>query len=86
MVTEFFPEVALGLHFVPGRLEQGTTQLLNLIPQEGQHHQQGQHHRQVLLAVSLAQLPQLGQNCTNFQVLFRRNSLFVGPTSTQTPL
>ena len=34
----------------------------------------------------LPQLPQLGQNCTNFQVLFRRNSLFVGPTSTQTPL
>jgi hypothetical protein len=34
----------------------------------------------------LAQLPQLGQNFTDFQVLFRRNSLFVGPTSSQTPM
>src|SRR5271157_4385886 len=52
MVADLFPEVALGLHLVPGRLEQGTAQLLNLIYQEGQHHQQGQHDRQVLLAVS----------------------------------
>jgi hypothetical protein len=34
----------------------------------------------------LAQLPQLGQNFTNFQVLFRRNSLFVGRTLAQTPM
>ena len=33
------PEVALGLHLVPGCLEQGTAQLLNLIYQEGQHHE-----------------------------------------------
>lgn len=39
MVTELFPEVALGLHLVPGCLEQGTAQLLNLIYQEGQHHE-----------------------------------------------
>ena len=45
-----------GLHFVPGSLEQGTTQLLNLIYQEGQYHQQGQHHGQVLLAVSVVML------------------------------
>ena len=35
MVADLFPEVALGLHFMPSRLEQGTTQLLNLIYQEG---------------------------------------------------
>jgi len=35
VVAKLFPEVALGLHFVPSRLEQGTTQLLNLIYQEG---------------------------------------------------
>src|SRR5271157_1208434 len=34
MVADLFPEVALGLHLVPGRLEQGTAQLLNLIYQE----------------------------------------------------
>ena len=34
----------------------------------------------------LTQLPQLGQNRTDFRVLFRRNSLFVGPTSAQTPM
>ena len=39
MVTELFPEVALGLHLVPGCLELGTAQLLNLIYQEGQHHE-----------------------------------------------
>ena len=42
--------------------------------------------RRIWRLSGLTQLPQLGQNCTNFQVLFRRNSLFVGPTSTQTPL
>src|SRR5271166_3890623 len=56
VVAKLFPEVALGLHFVPSRLEQGTTQLLNLIYQESQHHQQGQHHRQVLLTVSVVML------------------------------
>ena len=56
MVTDLLPEVALGLHLVPGRLEQGTTRLLNLIHQEGQHHQKGEHHRQVLLAVSVVML------------------------------
>jgi hypothetical protein len=35
---------------------------------------------------ALTQLPQFGQNFTDFQVLFRRNSLFVGPTSFQTPM
>src|SRR5512135_3299467 len=30
---------------------------------------------------ALTQLPQLRQNITDFQVLFRRNSLFVGPSS-----
>jgi hypothetical protein len=39
-----------------------------------------------LIGVALAQLPQLGQNFTDFQVLFRRNSLFVGPSSGQTPM
>ena len=41
---------------MPGSLEQGTTQLLNLIYQEGQYHRQGQHHGQVLLAVSVVML------------------------------
>ena len=53
MAADLVPEVALGLHLVPGGLEQGTTQLLDLIHQEGQHHQKGQHHRQVLLAMSV---------------------------------
>jgi hypothetical protein len=35
---------------------------------------------------ALAHLPQLGQNFTDFQVLFRRNSLSIGPTSSQTPM
>ena len=43
MTSHIFPELALGLHLVPGRPEHGTTQLLNLIHQEGQHHQQGRH-------------------------------------------
>ena len=34
MVTELFPEVALGLHLAPGCLEQRTAQLLNLIYEE----------------------------------------------------
>lgn len=36
--------------------------------------------------IALAQLPQLRQNITDFQVLFRRNSLFVGPSSGRTPM
>ena len=68
MVAELFPEVALGLHLVPGRLEQGATQLLNLIHQESQHHQQGQHHRQVLLAVSVVVLSvDRGQELSHFR-------------------
>jgi transposase len=38
------------------------------------------------LPLYLAHLPQLGQNITDFQVLFRRNSLFVGPSSRRTPM
>jgi hypothetical protein len=34
----------------------------------------------------LAQLPQLRQNIIDFQVFFRRNSLFVGPSSGRTPM
>ena len=34
----------------------------------------------------LAQLPQLRQNITDFQVLFHRNSLLVGPSSGRTPM
>jgi hypothetical protein len=38
------------------------------------------------LFAGLTQLPQLRQNITDFQVLFRRNSLFVGPSSGRTPM
>jgi hypothetical protein len=38
------------------------------------------------LTCRLTHLPQLGQNFTDFQVLFRRNSLSIGPTSSQTPM
>jgi hypothetical protein len=35
------------------RSKQGTTQLLRLIHQKGQHHQQGKHHGEILLAMTI---------------------------------
>ena len=46
------PQPALAAHLGPYRLEQRTAQLLDLIHQEGQHHQQGKYHREVLVAMT----------------------------------
>lgn len=47
-----FPQQAFAAPFRPGRLEQWTAQLLDLIDQKREHHQRGKHHREVLIAVA----------------------------------
>jgi hypothetical protein len=50
--SHLFPQQALAAPFRPRRLEQRTTQLLDVIHQKRQHHQRGKHHREVLIAVA----------------------------------
>ena len=54
--SHLFPKQALAAPFRPRRLEQRTTQLLDLIHQKRQHHQRGKHHREVTSGVGLTLL------------------------------
>src|SRR5512139_586522 len=47
------PQGTLGFHLLPYRTEQRTACLLDLIDQEGQHHQHGEDHGEMLVTVSI---------------------------------
>ena len=54
--SHLFPKQAFAAPFGPGRLEQRTTELLDLIHQKRQYHQRGKHHREVMSGVGLTLL------------------------------
>ena len=47
--SHLLPQQAFAAPLGPGRLEQGTTELLDLIHEKRQHHQHGKHHREMLI-------------------------------------
>ncbi len=51
--SHLFPKQAFAAPFGPRRLEQRTTQLLDLIHQKRQHHQRRKYHGEVISGVGL---------------------------------
>ena len=52
--ADSFPKDTFAAHFLPNGAKQETTELLDLVHEESQHHQHGKDNGQVLMSVAIS--------------------------------